>query len=206
MSGEPAVSAVSGAMYHAGARALQDRFDSRRIADRLESVTVHQELTEADRAAIESCAMFFLATADGDGWPDCSYKGGIPGFVRVIDPTTITFPSYDGNGMFRSLGNIVVNPRVGLLFVDLERSSRLRVVGTAVVDHAADVVGSHHGAQAVVRVSVQRVFPNCPRYLHRMAMVEHSGYAPRPGHNPPQPGWKQAEVFRDVLPGIPPPT
>lgn len=107
-------------LYHEGNRELQDRFDSRRIADRLEDVTLHDYFTDDDCAFVEDSSMFFLATADAEGQPDVSYKGGMPGFVRVIDAETLAFPNYDGNGMFKSLGNILVNPKVGLLFIDHE--------------------------------------------------------------------------------------
>ena len=117
--------------YHAGMRGLQDRFDTHRLADRLAERLSRERFTDEDRAFIESRTMFFLSTADGDGAPDCSYKGGDPGFVKLLDDTTLVFPSYDGNGMFRSLGNITVNPRVGLLFIDWERPRRLRVSGEA---------------------------------------------------------------------------
>lgn len=187
-------------MYHEGSRAMQDRFDSRRIADRLHEITVHIALTSDDQALIEGSAMFFLATADRDGWPDCSYKGGVPGFVHVVDPTTVMFPSYDGNGMFRSLGNIVVNPKVGLLFIDFERQARLRVNGIATIHEDDASRAIFDGAQAVVRVHIERIFPNCPRYIHRMKMIELSTYAPRGGHVPPVPDWKQMEAFRDHLP------
>jgi uncharacterized protein len=188
-------------MYHAGSRAIQDRFDSRRIADRLEQVTVHTELSEWDVQFIERAPMFFLATADADGWPDCSYKGGLPGFVSVLDPRTLAFPSYDGNGMFRSLGNIAAAAKVGMLFIDFEDPSRIRVNGTATVHFDGDLLAGFEGAQAVVRVDVQRIFPNCPRYIHRMELREHSVYAPAPGHVPPQPDWKRSPEFRDALPG-----
>ena len=187
-------------MYHEGARELQDRFDSRRIADRLEQVTVHTEFTADDAAFIESCPMFFLATADAEGWPDCSYKGGMPGFVRVVDPKTLAFPSYDGNGMFRSLGNILVNPKVGLLFVDWEHPHRTRVSGTATLHDDPELLAGFEGALLVVRVTAERIFPNCPRYIHRMELLDHSVYAPRPGHEPPVPEWKQNELFKDHLP------
>lgn len=187
-------------MYHAGSRAIQDRFDSRRIADRLEQVTVHTELTEWDADFIEQASMFFLATADADGWPDCSYKGGLPGFVTVLDARTLLFPSYDGNGMFRSLGNIAASTKVGMLFIDFEHAGRMRVNGTATVLFDDDVIGNFEGAQAVVRVDIQRVFPNCPRYIHRMQLLEYSVYAPAPGHVPPVPDWKRSPEFRDALP------
>jgi len=188
-------------MYHAGSRVIQDRFDSRRIADRLEQVTVHAQLSEWDVHFIEHASMFFLATADADGWPDCSYKGGLPGFVEVLDDRTLAFPSYDGNGMFRSLGNIAITAKVGMLFIDFENPSRIRINGTATVHFDGDLLERFDGAQAVVRVDVERVFPNCPRYIHRMQLLEHSVYAPAPGHVPPEPDWKQSPDFRDALPG-----
>jgi uncharacterized protein len=181
--------------YHEGARRLQDRFDSRRLADSLAERLSRTAFTEEDRAFIESRNMFFLATADATGQPDCSYKGGVPGFVRVTGPSELSFPSYDGNGMFRSLGNVLVNPCVGLLFLDFEKPRRLRVNGKASI---TDDVSAFAGAQLVIRVAAQTIFPNCPRYLHRLQLVETSVYAPCPGHQPPEPGWKQN--FKDVLP------
>lgn len=186
--------------YHEGSRRLQDQFDSRRIADRLEQVTAHVTITDDDRAFIERCAMFFLATADVEGQPDCSYKGGLPGFVRVVDERTLAFPDYDGNGMFRSLGNILVNPRVGLLFIDFEHPDRMRINGAASVHDDDELLSQYPGAQLVVRVQVERIFPNCPRYIHKMQLVAHSVYAPQPGHTPPVPEWKEMEAFRDALP------
>ncbi len=187
-------------MYHAGMRGLQDQFDARRIADRLETVTVHRTFSEGHRKFIERCAFFFLATADAQGAPDCSYKGGLPGFVRVVDDCTLVFPDYDGNGMFRSLGNLAVNPQVGLLFINFERPGRLRVNGTATVHQDDPLLADFPGAQLIVRVQVERIFPNCPRYIHKMQHVEHSEYAPRQEYEPPEPEWKRMPELRDALP------
>ena len=182
--------------YHEGMRALQDRFDTRRLADRLDQVTYHDTFWDGDRTFVESAAMFFLATADADGRPDVSYKGGMPGFVRIVDDRTLAFPSYDGNGQFRSLGNILVNPHVSLLFVDFEQPNRLRITGRAsILDGEGDA-----DADATVVVEVDQIWPNCPRYIHRMQMEELSTYAPRPGHEPPVPEWKRMDFVRDVLP------
>ena len=164
--------------YNDGNRRLQDAFDTRRLADRLESVTLRDAIDADDRAFIESMDMFFLATADEQGRPDCSYKGGEPGFVRVLDERTIAFPSYDGNGMFKSFGNALVNPEVGLLFISFERQRRLRLNGTASIDPDDPLLGSWPGAMFVVRVRAREVFPNCPRYIHRMQLVERSRYVP----------------------------
>jgi predicted pyridoxine 5'-phosphate oxidase superfamily flavin-nucleotide-binding protein len=186
--------------YNEGNRRLQDAFDTRRLADRLESVTLHDAIDHDDRAFIESMDMLFLATADEHGRPDCSYKGGEPGFVRVLDEHTIAFPSYDGNGMFKSFGNVVVNPEVGLLFISFERQKRLRLNGTATIDPDDPLLGSWPGATLVVRVRAREVFPNCPRYIHRMALVERSRYVPEAGTEPPVPEWKTRDWARDVLP------
>ena len=188
-----------GPMYGRGARHLQDRFDSRRLADRLLDVTLHSELNDDDCLHIEAQSWFVLATVDEHGWPDVSYKGGDPGIVSVVDRTTLRFPSYDGNGMFRSLGNIADNGRVAMLFVDTARPWRLRLHGTATVITDEAAVEQSHGAQAVVEVQVGRVFPNCGRYIHKGG-GEISKYVPRPGYEPPVPGWKELDAFRDVLP------
>ncbi len=186
--------------YNEGARRLQDTFDSRRLADRLESVTLRDAISDEDREFIEGMDMFFLATADAEGRPDCSYKGGEPGFVRVLDEHVLAFPGYDGNGMFRSFGNVLVNPEVGLLFISFQRARRLRLNGTASVDPADPLVGSWPGATLVVRVRAREVFPNCPRYIHRMELVERSAYVPAAGVEAPVPDWKTREWARDVLP------
>lgn len=192
---------ASAAVYHEGMRALQDRFDSRRLADRLDETLGHDEFTTQDREFIEARAFFFLATADASGRPDCSYKGGAPGFVRVTGASELLFPSYDGNGMFRSLGNVMVNQAVGLLFIDFERGRRLRVNGVARVVDDAPLLAGFAGAQLLVSVTAQRIFPNCPRYIHDGRDGEVSKYVPREGYVPPAPKWKSFDMFSDVLPG-----
>ncbi len=187
-------------LYGAGSRNLQDEFDSRRLADRLEDLTLHEELNEGDIELIREQAFFLLATVDADGWPDVSYKGGATGFVRVLDPRTLEFPVFDGNGMFRSLGNIVDNGRVALLFVDQRRPWRLRIHGTAEVTTDPARVAELHGARAVVIVHVARAFPNCGRYVKAMASGDDE-YVPRPGHEPPVPPWKEVPELKEVLPG-----
>jgi hypothetical protein len=190
---------VSG-FYHDGSRRLQDAFDTRRLADRLETVTVSDTIDDDDRAFIAGMDMLFIATADEQGRPDCSYKGGEPGFVRVLDSRTIAFPAYDGNGMFRSFGNLLVNPEVGLLFISFERQKRLRLNGTASIDPDDPLLGSWPGATLVIRVRAREVFPNCPRYIHKLALVERSRYVPEAGAEPPVPEWKTRDWAVDVLP------
>ena len=187
-------------LYHDGMRRLQDVRDTRRLADRLNDVTVRTAFTEDDRAFIQRSPMFFVATADAAGHPDCSYKGGLPGFVRVLDERTLAIPDYDGNGMYRTWGNVLVNPHVGLLFLDFEQPKRMRVNGTAALSDADPLLETIPGAVFVVRVTATQIFPNCPRYIHKMQLVEHSAYAPRPDYTPPVPAWKTFDSFRDSLP------
>jgi uncharacterized protein len=186
-------------LYHEGNRGFQDRFDTRRLADRIEERIVHETIDEDDRAFIEARDMFFLATADPEGAPQCSYKGGDPGFVRVLDERTIAFPSWDGNGMYLSLGNAAENPRVGLLFVDFDGRKRLRLNGIASIDPEDPLLAEYPRAQCIVRVQATEVFPNCPRYIHRLQLVERSRFTPRADCEPPVPGWKRREWARDVL-------
>ena len=187
-------------VYHDGNRSWQDRFDTRRLADRLEERKVRATIDADARAFIEARDMFFLATADEHGFPQCSYKGGDPGFVRVLDERTIAFPCYDGNGMFLSMGNVLANPHVGLLFVDFQRPSRLRLNGIASIDADDPLTAEYERAQFVVRVRATHVFPNCPRYIHKLELVERSRFVPRQASEPPIPDWKRREWARDVLP------
>jgi len=185
------------ALYGEGSRALQDRFDARRLADRIEERLVADALSPDDAASVAAADMFFLATADAQGRPTCSYKGGDPGFVKVLDPRTIAFPIWDGNGMYLSAGNVLANPHVGLLFIDFERGSRMRVEGEATV---SDDVAAWPQAQFALHVAVKRVYPNCPRYIHKYRLVERSKFVPRAGCATPEPGWKRSDWARDVLP------
>ncbi|MGZ8717372.1 MAG: pyridoxamine 5'-phosphate oxidase family protein [Gaiellaceae bacterium] len=187
-------------LYHDGNRSFQDRFDTRRLADRIEERIVHDSIDDGDRAFIEALDMFFLATADRDGSPQCSYKGGDPGFVRVLDRHTIAVPSFDGNGMYLSLGNLTENAQVGLLFVDFDGQRRLRLNVTASIDLDDPLLAEHPRAQCIVRVRATEVFPNCPRYIHRLQLVERSRFTPRADCEPPVPDWKRREWARDVLP------
>jgi uncharacterized protein len=187
-------------LYHGGSRRLQERFDTRRIADRLEEVTVRETIDEGDRAFIEARDMFFIATADAEGRPQSSYKGGDPGFVRVLDERTIAFPNYDGNGMYLTAGNMLVNPHVGLLFIDFEGRKRMRLNGIASVDENDPLLAEYPEAQFVVRVRATEVFPNCPRYIHEYRLVQRSRFVPKADCETPVPGWKTREWSHDALP------
>jgi predicted pyridoxine 5'-phosphate oxidase superfamily flavin-nucleotide-binding protein len=187
-------------VYHDGSRQLQDRFDTRRLADRLDEKTVRDHIRDGDREFIKARDMFFLATADESGTPQCSYKGGDPGFVRVLDEYTIAFPNYDGNGMYLSMGNALVNPNVGLLFIDFEGRRRLRLNGVASVDEKDPLLPEYPEAQFIVRVRATEVFPNCPRYIHEYRLVQRSRFVPKAECETPVPQWKQSDWAYDVLP------
>jgi predicted pyridoxine 5'-phosphate oxidase superfamily flavin-nucleotide-binding protein len=188
-------------MYHDGNRKLQDQFGSRPIADRLEQKLVRTTFTPSDTAFIEGLPYFFLATADAKGRPDCSFKGGLPGFVRVTGPAELMFPDYDGNGMFKSLGNIGANAEVGLLFIAMHGTPRrLRVNGRAVISRDDPALASTVGAQLIVRVTARVIFPNCPRYIPDLQLNQHSAYAPRAGCDPIEPAWKSSEALKDAVP------
>jgi predicted pyridoxine 5'-phosphate oxidase superfamily flavin-nucleotide-binding protein len=181
-------------------RKLQDRFDSRRLADKLEQTTVFAEVRGRNKRFIESRDMFFLATVDRLGRPTVSYKGGAPGFVQVVDDKTLAFPSYDGNGMFLSTGNIAGQGSVGLLFIDFETPQRLRLQGTATVHLGDPLLERYPEADLMVRVTVEAVFANCPRYIHPHRKLAQSRYIPTVNRETPFPGWKRIDDMQGILP------
>jgi predicted pyridoxine 5'-phosphate oxidase superfamily flavin-nucleotide-binding protein len=186
--------------YHDGNRSFQDEFGSRRLADRLEEWS-RSEFTDDDKSYIESSIYFFIATADAAGHPDCSFKGGAPGFVRVTGPSELAFPDYDGNGMFKSIGNLAVNPHVGLLFISMHGTpKRLRVNGEARIDRGDALLSEIVGAQLIVRVKVNVIFPNCPRYIPSLTLTDPSVYVPRAGVVPVEPAWKGYDAFKELVP------
>jgi uncharacterized protein len=180
-------------------RALQDRFDMRRLADGIEQRNVRSEISPQHKEFIESRDMFWLATVDHEGRPTVSYKGGDPGFVRVLDPRTIAFPCYDGNGMFYSMGNLMGNSKVGMLFVSFARPHRLRVQGLASVRDDDPLLAEFFEAQMIVRVSVTEIFRNCPRYVHRYDKLEASQFVPRTAKQTPLAGWKRVDSVQAEL-------
>jgi predicted pyridoxine 5'-phosphate oxidase superfamily flavin-nucleotide-binding protein len=186
--------------YHDGNRRLQERFETRPLADRLREAIVGTQISAEDQAFIEAQNMFFLATVDDQGRANCSYKGGGVGLVKVLDPETLAFPSYDGSGMYLSAGNVLVNPHVGLLFVDFQRQARLRVNGSASIADNDPLLSEWPEAQLIVRIKLREVFPNCPRYIHKMELIEESSYIPKAQCETPAPAWKSLQAVADVLP------
>jgi uncharacterized protein len=186
-------------IFHEGSRELQDRFDTRRMADRVGELT-HGFIAPHDRAFIERMDMFFIATVDENGHANCSYKGGEPGFVEVVDETTIAFPNFDGNGMYLTMGNVLKTSQVGLLFIDFENQHRMRVNGEASIHYDDPLLAEYPEAQFIVRVKVREVFPNCPRYIHRMQLVERSRFVPKAECKTPVPAWKKGDWMEGALP------
>jgi predicted pyridoxine 5'-phosphate oxidase superfamily flavin-nucleotide-binding protein len=187
-------------IYTSAQRTLQDQFDTRRLADRLENAVVHDRLSPNDKDFIERMDMFFLATVDAEGHANCSYKGGEPGFVKVIDEHTIAFPNFDGNGMYLSMGNVLETSQVGLLFIDFENQWRMRLNGEATIDANDPLLANYPEAQFIVRVRAREVFPNCPRYIHKMQLVARSRFVPKEACETPVPAWKAGDWVADVLP------
>jgi predicted pyridoxine 5'-phosphate oxidase superfamily flavin-nucleotide-binding protein len=181
-------------------RALQDVFETRNMADRIEQVACKTEFDEETKGFIESMDMFFLATVDHQGRPTVSYKGGDPGFVRIVDSTTLVFPSYDGNGMFLSMGNIARSKQVGMLFISFERPHRIRVQGTAEISREDPMMSHYKEADLIVRVRLSELWQNCPRYIHRYQKAQPSRYVPRPECETPLAEWKRIDMIQDALP------
>lgn len=181
-------------------RKLQDTYETRKLADTVESVIVQPEIKDQDKAFIESRDMVFLSTVDHLGRPSVSYKGGERGFIKVVDKKTLVIPAYDGNGMFLSLGNINGNTKVGLLFIDFENPYRLRAYGEAGISFDDSLLNSYHEALAVVRITITEMWKNCPRYVHKYSRVETSKYVPRVDKETPLPDWKRLDKLQEMLP------
>ena len=186
-------------LYGEKHRTLQDAFDTRRIADRVEEIVVRPEIDDMGKAFIESRDMFFLSTVDHNGRPTVSYKGGTPGFVKVLNPTTSAFPNYDGNGMYFSMGNIAGNPEIGCLFIDFERPFRTRLQGRAELVKDGPLLSLFKEAELVVKVAVSETWMNCPRYIHRYQKLERSRYAPGVEAETPFCEWKRIDIMQDTL-------
>ena len=181
-------------------RVLQKEFETEKLADAVSANIVVPELAPEHIGFIESRDMFFLSTVDHRGYPTCSYKGGSVGFVKAINNQTLAFPSYDGNGMFLSMGNINLNPKIGLLFIDFETPHRVRVHGDAKVSTDSHLLQSFPGAELIVTVEISEVFINCTRYIHQYQRVKSSQYAPQKDCIVPFAQWKRIDNLQAALP------
>ena len=188
------------ALYGEHHRALQSLFEARPLADRLVELIVSSEIPDQHKSFIESRDFFFLSTVDHRGYPTCSHKGGPPGFVRVLDPQSLAFPIYDGNGMFLSTGNISGQGKIGMLFIDFETPHRVRVHGTATVSRNDPMMATFAGAELLVRVRVEEIFVNCPRYIHTYRRIAPSRYVPSADCPVRPPQWKRIDAVQAALP------
>lgn len=186
-------------LYGEAHRALQDDFGTTKLADFLDKHHVHHVLDEQDRAFIETRDMFFLSTVDAHGNPTVSYKGGPTGVVKVLGESELAFPGYDGNGMFLSMGNITGQGKVGILFIDFETPHRLRIQGVARLVKDDPLLASFPEAKYIVRVDVESIWVNCPRYIHRYTKVEQSRYVPKDGQKTPLAQWKRLDFVQPVI-------
>lgn len=187
-------------LYGEQHRVLQDQFDTRKLADRVEQLVCRTGFDEDTARFIGSVDMFFLSSIDHQGRPTVSYKGGDPGFVKIVDQTTLVFPSYDGNGMFLSMGNLAGNPQLGMLFIDFERPHRIRLQGTASVSRDDPMMSAYKEADLIVRVKLTELWQNCPRYIHRHQKLTSSRYVPREACATPIAEWKRTDAMQGVLP------
>jgi predicted pyridoxine 5'-phosphate oxidase superfamily flavin-nucleotide-binding protein len=186
-------------IYENSHRVLQDEFGTRNLANAIEAAAVRTELLGDDEAFIHERDMFFLSTVNEAGQPTVSYKGGDPEFVKAINPNTLVFPSYDGNGMYLSMGNLDANPLVGLLFIDFESPNRRRVQGTASLHRDHPLMAAYPEAELLVEVAITEVWVNCPRYIHRYEKVQRSEFVPRAGLTTPVAPWKRLRDLQPVL-------
>lgn len=187
-------------LYGAQHRNIQDAFGTRGMADRVEELVCRTEFDDEAKGFIEHMEMFFLSSIDHQGRPTVSFKGGDAGFVKVINSTTLIFPSYDGNGMFFSMGNISTNPQVGLLFISFETPHRIRVQGTATISRDDPLMQEYKEAEFIVRVTLSELWQNCPRYIHQRVKVRDSRYVPRADCETPVAEWKRLDLVQDVIP------
>ena len=161
------------APFHSGELDAQNRFGDPAIwDDKRQKNLLWKEIPEEFHARLETAPFFFLATSDDKGNCDCSFKGGGKGLIRVISCTQIAFPDFAGNGAFMSIGNILLNPHVGLLFIDFSDGSRLRVNGRASIHEEGDVMDLFAKAKCVIVVDIEQVVPNCSKHIPRLSFEE----------------------------------
>ena len=186
-------------LYSPQHRALQEEFNTTKLADLLDNGWIHETIAEEEKTFISTRDMFFLSTVDPDGMPTVSYKGGGVGFVKVLDESTLVFPGFDGNGMFYSVGNIDAQGKVGLLFIDFETPHRVRVQGTAKLLRDHPLMAEYTEAKYLIMVTVTKIWVNCPRYIHKYQKIDQSKYVPEPCKVTPIPTWKRMDIVQDAI-------
>lgn len=162
-----------------GERALQDTLGTRERAARFSRDQVSARLTPRMQAFIGRMEMAWIATSDGVGHCDCSFRSGPPGFVRVLGERAVAYPDYRGNGVMASSGNLLENPHIGMWFGDFDQELiGLHVNGRAEVllpeqMRAVDPElpdPDHPGQRPThwVAVSVEEAYVHCRKHLPRL--------------------------------------
>lgn len=186
-------------LYSAKHRALQEEFNTTKLADLLDNGWIHEKISDDEKNFISTRDMFFLSTVDPHGMPTVSYKGGPTGFVKVLDDSTLVFPGFDGNGMFYSVGNIEAQHKVGMLFIDFETPHRVRVQGTAELVRHHELMAEYTEAKYLIMIKVTKIWVNCPRYIHKYKKIDQSKYVPEPCKVTPIPTWKRLDIVQDAI-------
>lgn len=185
--------------YETGHRQLQDQFETRRLADTLEASIVSDEIGDEHAEFISTRDFFFLSSVNTAGEPTVSYKGGPVGLVHIVDPKTVLFPIYDGNGMFLSAGNISATAKIGMLFIDFETPHRVRLQARASISTQPDHLELFPGALVAVEAHVDSTFVNCGRYIHKHSRIESSKHVPGNDGRQPLAMWKRIDLLQDSL-------
>jgi uncharacterized protein len=189
--------------YHDGMRLIQDRFDGRRLADALERNFLRETLQDTDINLIRAATHFFIATSAGE-FVDCSMKCGPPGFIQICGPSCIEYPEYEGNSMYRTAGNILLNGNCGLLFVSSEPGTRrLRAMGQSTILGDPETLSRHPDAKLVIRIQC-RLFPNCTTQTGRKNASNRADDSQGP-HQADVKSWKSLDFLKDHLPKSEPP-
>lgn len=142
-------------------------------------ILTKEALNETNRHWITTADTFFIASFHPESGADASHRGGYPGFVQVANSNKLVFPDYAGNNMFQTLGNLVVNPNAGLLFVDFEYGHTLQLTGKAEVVWDAKRLRTFAGAQRLVEFDIEQVLEIGNASSLRWRFGEYSPAIPR---------------------------
>jgi hypothetical protein len=159
--------------FHDGELKAQEKWDTSRIWDkeRRERLLWNQ-IPESLFERLEGAPFFFLATSNSKGECDCSFKGGGPGLIRIIDSRHFAFPDFKGNGAFMSIGNFMQNPHVGCLFIDFSSGERLRINGKASIHDAGEIKDLFPNHPRVILVEIDQVVPNCAAHIPKLVPAD----------------------------------
>jgi hypothetical protein len=136
--------------------------------------TKRDALTDDEAQFIAARDSFYMSTVSESGWPYMQHRGGMPGFLHVVNPTTLAFADYKGNRQMLSTGNLAANDRVCLFLMDYPQRTRLKILGHARIEDARQhpELVTRYATPDVQRI-VERVFLidvvsfdwNCPKYI-----------------------------------------